>query len=75
MSNIALLSPSLVYRPTSSSTTTQIPGVRVELELTATPDNTTKKSTIKWNLYLRNTSTSLSFSFLAVPWHMEFPVQ
>lgn len=58
MSNIALLSPSLVYRPTSSSATTQIPGVRVELELTATPDNTTKKSTIKWNLYLRNTGTS-----------------
>ena len=58
MSNIALLSPSLVYRPTSSPSTTQIPGVRVELELTATPNNTTKKSTIKWNLYLRNTGTS-----------------
>ena len=58
MSNIALLSPSLVYRPTSSSTTTLIPGVRVELELTATPNNSTKKSTIEWNLYLRNTGTS-----------------
>ena len=58
MSNIALLSPSLVYRPTSSPSTTQIPGVRVELELTATPNNTTKKSTSKWNLYLRNTGTS-----------------
>lgn len=58
MSNIALISPSLIYRPTASSATTPIPGVRVELELTATPDNTTKKSTIKWNLYLRNTGTS-----------------
>ena len=58
MSNIALLSPSLVYKPTSSPTTTPIPGVRVELELTATPNNSTKKSTIKWNLYLRNTGTS-----------------
>ena len=58
MSNIAILSSSLIYRPTSSPSTTQIPGVRVELELTATPNNTTKKSTIKWNLYLRNTGTS-----------------
>lgn len=58
MSNIAILSSSLIYRPTSSPSTTQIPGVSVELELTATPNNTTKKSTIKWNLYLRNTGTS-----------------
>ena len=50
MSNIAILSSSLIYRPTSSPSTTQIPGVSVELELTATPNNTTKKSTIKWNL-------------------------
>ena len=58
MSNIALFSPALVYRPISSPATSAIPGVRVELELTATPDNTTKTSTIKWNLYLRNTGTS-----------------
>ena len=58
MSNIAILSSSLIYRPTSSPSTTQIPGVSVELELTATPNNSTKKSTIKWNLYLRNTGTS-----------------
>ena len=55
MSNIALFSQDLVYRPTSSPATSAIPGVRVELELTATPDNTTRTSTIKWNLYLRNT--------------------
>ena len=58
MSNIAVFSTPLVYRPTSSVATSAIPGVRVELELTATPDNTTKTSTIKWKLYLRNTGTS-----------------
>lgn len=58
MSNIALFSKDLVYRPTSSPATSAIPGVRVELELTATPDNTTRTSTIKWKLYLRNTGTS-----------------
>ena len=60
MSNIALFSQALVYRPISSPATSAIPGVRVELELTATPDNTTRTSTIKWNLYLRNTG---NFSF------------
>lgn len=53
MSNIAFLNPALVYRPTSSLAIRAVPGVRVELEMIATPDNTTKTSTIKWNLYLR----------------------